>query len=325
MPCSIIGPLTVGLPAHDAYVKGSWRFQGWTILSVMLLTIMYLTKCDNLNFERDFSFKVLVRHCYLSIFTLSWATGYVLGCSLTITSHADIMYWSSGVWIFAITIVTWGTVHRLEIYGYLLYALGVFFMFIDPSASKTWMESQSYLGDLYAFLGAGACAIFTYLNRNSNQELHPMVTLTQMFVFCTIYQFIFFPFLSTSDNFFSMDPKMGAFGWWNDSYSLFLVMWVNAPITGILANVGFFSSFKYFPIQIVAGVMLIEPFFAQLAGIALGQDEIPGVKTLIGLIIITIAFIVAGFGAKYKTEDQLKIEEDPSLKDLELSNIEDIK
>ena len=140
-----------------------------------------------------------------------------------------------------------------------------------------------------------------------------------------IYQFIFFPFLSTSNNFFSMDPTMGAFGWLNDSYSLFLVMWVNAPITGILANVGFFSSFKYFPIQIVTGVMLIEPFFAQLTGILLGQDEVPGVCTLAGLIIITGAFVITGLGATYKTQDQLKMKENYEQIDLELSIIDNTK
>ena len=189
VPCSIIGPLTVGLPAHDAYVKGSWRFQGCTILSVLILTIMYMLKWENLNYERDFSFQVLLRHSYLSIFTLSWATGYALGCSFTITSHADIMYWSSGVWIFLVTILIWGTIHKFEIYGYLLYLIGVIFMFVDPFASKTWMDGQSYLGDLYAFLGAGAWAIFTYLNKINDPGLHPMLMLTQMFVFCTILQY----------------------------------------------------------------------------------------------------------------------------------------
>ena len=326
VPCSIIGPLTVGLPAHDAYVKSSWRFQGWTILAVILLIVMYVTKWDNLNFKRDFSYNILVRHAYLSIFTLSWATGYVLGCSLTITSHADIMYWSSGVWIFIITLLTCKTVHKLEIYGYFIYLIGVYLMFTDPSASKTWMDGQSYIGDLYAFIGAGSWAVFTYLNKINNPNLHPMVTLTQMFVFWTIYQFIFFSFLSTSNNFFSFDPTLGVFGWLNDSYSFFLLMWINAPITGILANIGFFSSFKYFPIEIVAGVMLIEPFFAQLAGVVLGQDEIPGIKTIIGIIVITVAFVIVGFGAKYKTQDELKKnEENLSLKDLEMSDIHDAK
>ena len=74
----------------------------------------------------------------------------------------------------------------------------------------------------------------------------------------------------------------------------------------ILGNIGFYTSFLYFPIQIVAGAMLLEPFFAQLAGILLGQDKMPGISTLFGLILISIGFIIAGFGAKYK-EDKAKI------------------
>ena len=73
-----------------------------------------------------------------------------------------------------------------------------------------------------------------------------------------------------------------------------------------LETLDFILPFLYFPIQIVAGAMLLEPFFAQLAGILLGQDKMPGINTLFGLILMSIGFIIAGFGAKCK-EDKVKI------------------
>ena len=171
VPCSIIGPLTVDLLAHDAYVKGSWRFQGCTILSVLIFTIMFMLNWENLNYERDFSFQVLLRHSYLSIFTLSWTTGYALGCSFTITSHVDIVYWSSGVWIFLVTILIWRTIHKFEVYGYLLFFIEVIFILVDPMHQRLgWIDRHIKI--LYLFLGAKARSILTCLNKIKNPELH---------------------------------------------------------------------------------------------------------------------------------------------------------
>ena len=175
------------------------------------------------DLRKDFSWRIAFTQFYLSFFMFIWVAGFIVGCSLTVTSHADIMYWSSGVYIFVFTMLTWNTVHRLEILGYILYFIGVWFMFSDPNASKVGMEGQSYLGDLVAFLGAGGWAMYVYLAKRSGLELHPYVTWTYMFVFLWIHQFIIFPFFSDSQNFFSFDVEYGAFGWLTDNYSVFLV------------------------------------------------------------------------------------------------------
>ena len=56
-------------------------------------------------------------------------------------------------------------------------------MFTDPHARKSKFEHQSYLGDFYAFAGAGWCALFNILNREGVADLHPLVTLTHNFLF----------------------------------------------------------------------------------------------------------------------------------------------
>lgn len=65
------------------------------------------------------------------------------------------MYSSSGVYILFISLITCQPVHILELFGYFMYFVGVYFMFTDPHATKTGMDGQSYLGDLLAFIGAG--------------------------------------------------------------------------------------------------------------------------------------------------------------------------
>jgi len=125
-----------------------------------------------------------------------------------------------------------------------------------------------------------------------------------------------FPFLVTSPaEFFSFNPYTGVLGWMADKDSFIFVMFVIAPITGIIGNLGFYCAYYYWPMQIVAGTMLIEPFLAQIAGVMLGQDEIPGVKTLIGCVTITLGFFVSGFGARYKTMNKEKRRESMSIQD----------
>ena len=86
-----------------------------------------------------------------------------------------------------------------------------------------------------------------------------------------------------------------------------------APVTGILSNLGFYAAFYYFPIEIVAGTMLTEPFFAQLGGILLGQDEIPGIKTVLGVIVITTGFVLASLGTSYRKNAKIDTEQDERL------------
>jgi len=108
-----------------------------------------------MSFKKDFQPHILFKNFISAGCLFAWTTGLIIGCSMTVTSHALIMYSSSGVYILMITLITCQTVHILEIFGYAMYLVGVYFMFTDESATKVGMGGQSYLGDLYAFLGAG--------------------------------------------------------------------------------------------------------------------------------------------------------------------------
>ena len=109
-----------------------------------------------MSIKNDFSIEKIKRSVLNSLLIFFWNIGFILGCSKTITSHADIMYSSAGVYIFLYAVITLQMVHKFEYIGYGMYAIGVYLMFTDPFATKTNMEGQSYMGDLYAFGGAGA-------------------------------------------------------------------------------------------------------------------------------------------------------------------------
>jgi drug/metabolite transporter (DMT)-like permease len=177
-------------------------------------------------------------------------------------------------------------------------------MFIDPFAVKVGADEQSYLGDLIPFLGAGLGAVQGYLNHHAT-HLHPLIRMTQFFIFSFIFQLIFFPLFVWRLDYFSFDPVNGAFGWLSNSYNFFMVILIVSPITGILGNIGFFSSYSYWPMQIVAAAILTEPFIGQILGVLLGQDQIPGTLTIVGLLIITVGFVIASYGIKMRQIHQL--------------------
>ena len=98
--CSIIGPLKIGLPAKDTYIKAIWRIQGWAIANFIIIAIMYLISPSSYYIKKAFSWSSLKSTAILGFLLITWATRYILGWSLTITSHVDIMYSSSWVWIY---------------------------------------------------------------------------------------------------------------------------------------------------------------------------------------------------------------------------------
>ena len=313
VPGALIGPMTIYLPSSNVYVQASWRFQGWTILAIILSLLLYLYKGKEMSIKNDFSVEKMKKSSINSFLIFIWNIGFILGCSLTLTSHADIMYSSAGVYLFLYAVITLQMVHKFEYIGYGMYAIGVYLMFTDPFATKTNMEGQSYIGDLYAFGGAGAWALFNILNEGKMEDLHPMITLTQNYIFWSLFQLLIFPFIVGPSIFFSFDPQLGAFGWLLRGDVFYLLMFKVAPVTGILSNFGFYAAFYYFPIEIVAGTMLTEPFFAQLGGILLGQDEIPGIKTVLGVIVITTGFVFAGLGTSYRKNTKVDTEQDERL------------
>ena len=225
-----------------------------------------------------------------------------------------------------ISVSTWGNIHKYEIIAYILYFIGIFFLFTDPFALKAGTTEPSYFGDFLAMIGAFCAAMYSYFIKYVKYDLHPMIKTIYGFLTSITYMYILFPFLTMSDKFFSFDPEYGTFGWLTNWTCFLEVICINAFVTGLLANIGFFASYNYFPIEIVNGALLLEPFISQAAGILLGQDEIPGFKTLIGCLLITTWFALASFGSKIKEQTQIKHKDNKAFEDIsneiELSLVE---
>lgn len=305
IPLSMVGPLTISLPSNSALVSCTWRTQGWALLGIPITLSIYVYNGSKMNFWQDHSPRMLLRSAMTALFFFGWYLGLIVGCSLTLTSHADIMYSSTGVYVLILSLVTCKVVHKLEILGYMFFGVGVIIMITDPYATKLG-EEHSYMGDLIPFLGAGLGAIFGLLNQHNLKWIHPFVLATHWFCFSACYQLLIIPYLEDNVYFYTTHPEYGAFGWLSKFDTFIYVEVFLVPLTGVVGNLALFTSYMYWPMEILSIVILIEPFIAQITGIVLGQDTIPGIRTIAGMIIITFGLVVASYGARFKAINQLK-------------------
>mmetsp|Transcript_5961 Transcript_5961/g.5120 ORF Transcript_5961/g.5120 Transcript_5961/m.5120 type:complete len:118 (+) Transcript_5961:409-762(+) len=103
------------------------------------------------KFLIDFSPKTLATNALMGFLLFSWVLGLILGCAMTLTAHADVLFSSSGVYILFFAIITCQYVHKYEIFGYLIFAIGVLIMLTDPFAMKEGENNDKFLGDLISF------------------------------------------------------------------------------------------------------------------------------------------------------------------------------
>jgi hypothetical protein len=273
---------------------------------------MYITD-KNMSFWNDFQPEKLLRCLSTAFFMMTWCLGLVIGCSKTVASHAHILYSSTGVYILLISLFTCKVVHKFEIIGYLIFVIGLFVALSDPLAEKHGGESQPLQGGLIAFVGAGFGAVAGILSQKNCQIFHPITLFTQMFFFIMVIQLIAYPFLQDNPMYFSLDQNFGAFGWITKMENIIYLETVVVPITNIMSNIGLFKCFEYWPIEIVSITFLLEPFVTEFMAVMLGQDEIPGVHTLIGLVIIGIGLFLASYGAKEKVKIEFVLKKNESI------------
>jgi len=306
---ALIGPLVLNFPAKSAYVAMSWRTQSSIFLSFFILLYHYCSKEPGLklkSFLNDHHPKCLLQSAFMAFPLFSWVAGLILGCSLTLTSHADVLFSSPGVFILLFALLSCQYVHKYEIFGYLIFSVGVLIMLTDPYAQKKGDNQNKILGDLVSFLTAFFGAVYATLNEKLKRNFSEFVFLSQLFIFMFIYQIIFIPHLDENELYFSMDPEYGIFGWFNDPHT-FTSVNIISFITSIVCNFALLKIYEYWTLDIVAIAYLTEPYLAQGAAILLGQDEIPGIQTDVGIIIITLGILLSIYGTKIKAKKIMKI------------------
>lgn len=239
----------------------------------------------------------------MSFFLFMWVLGLVLGCKYTLTAHADVLYCSNGVFILLIAILTCQYVHKFEIGGYLIYGVGVLIMLSDPLATKTGEGTNKMLGNFLAIGGALGGALYGICSTKLKRDSEQVVCMFYLFLGHFIIQILLFPHLEENPLFFSFDSEFGIFGWMsNPWYAAFLLLFV-CPWTSIVSNYSLLECYKYWTLDIVAVFFLMEPYFAEVTAILLGQDEMPGSQTFIGVTILSLGIALSIYGSKLKASE----------------------
>jgi len=66
---------------------------------------MYIWYKNDMNFKKDHSLKMLVNSAITSFFDFAWYVGFLIGVSMTITSHAQVLSSSTGIYYFVFSII----------------------------------------------------------------------------------------------------------------------------------------------------------------------------------------------------------------------------
>lgn len=321
---AMVGPLTVFLPAKSPLIKACWRTQLCLSNGIFLMPPLYIWKWKEMSFKKDHSPKMLVNSAITAFLGFLWFVTFVIGCSMTITSHAMVMYSSSGVYMLLWSIITGVTIHKFEYLGYGLFFLGIFLMLTDPFAVKPGVEGNQYLGDLIAFGGAAFGAVQGFYNSRNSKIIHPVVIMNHCFFFSAVFQLVLYSFIYGPSVIFSFDKEMGGFGWFADPELFWFLFGVIGPLNAMTCNISFYVAYYYFPMEIIAGAILTQPFISQVVGVIMGQDQMPGFRTLFGLTIITFGTLVSSYGLRVKATEivQKFVEESRLISKLSIPNID---
>ena len=115
--------------------------------------------------------------------------------------------------------------------------------------------------------------------------------------------YIIFPIFYWGSSFhFNFDLHDGQFGWLSKEnfwYNLLVLSGINGVFTLYLQML----VFRYFSPVIAGTMMLLEPLFSEVYGIALGLDNYPGLITYLGGILILSGLFVLLFNEEAPTQD----------------------
>ena len=300
IPGAWVGPIIMSLPAKDVIIKSLWRTQGNLVILIPITILLYTWQKDQMSFKRDHSPKMLLNSLMIAFFSFIWYICFVISWSMTITSHAMVLSSSYWFYIFAFTLIMGFSIHKYEYLGYILFAFGIVMLLTDPFARKENRVENQFLGDIVAFTGALSWSIQGVLSSRNYKLIHPLILSTHCTFIFVIFQLIIASAMVGPRVVFSFNQDYGAFGWLSDSSTILYVLFVVAPLFGVVNNAWFNISYFFWPMEIIAGATLTQPFLSQIAGVLMGQDKLPGFRTFFGLTLIMIGFLAAISGLRLK-------------------------
>jgi drug/metabolite transporter (DMT)-like permease len=185
----------------------------------------------------------------------------------------------------------------------------------DSGASKSTEGTDIVLGDLMALISMPFFACYFLSNTETLKNLPAMIILHLISIVNAVILSLYFIFTTDTSEFFSQNPEIGMFGWASPQFLLISLTLVG-PIAGVCGAGSYIVMLNYFPSHVVASIFLLEPLIGQILSVFLGQDNMPGLITYIGVIGILL-----GLGFTIVGERKNEVKEETFSDDLEILSI----
>ena len=198
-----------------------------------------------MNFCHDLSPEILIESAIRSFLGFIWATGLVIGWSMAVTFHAQIMNNATGIYIILLSAITWAKQNKYDLIGYGIWIISATIVILDPLAIKMDSNEPSIIGAIISLIRAGFGSLLTFIGHNKKSP-HLIITKTQFYLFSVIYQLVIFLIFANSQNFYTMDQAHETFGWLSNIKNLVIVLCIVSPLIGVLEKLIYFATNSYF-------------------------------------------------------------------------------
>ena len=121
---SMFAPMSLSLKAKSAAMNNVWRVQG----SIIILIICAIFQKTFRFIEYDpflFLYNNIKLFMISGFFSSIWMMCYIIGASMTVTSHAVLLYTSLSVYLISYNLITCQFVHNLSKAGLVFVILGI--------------------------------------------------------------------------------------------------------------------------------------------------------------------------------------------------------
>lgn len=156
-------------------------------------------------------------------------------------------------------------------------------------------------GDALALSSGVGAGIFLISAENLRHALEPV---TFLFAILMIYgtisgcaAFIFDPLPPT----LSMDPCVGFLGWLTPSPDRLPLQLTGTLVVDVAGYLAYVAVMKYVPALMVSAAMLLGPFVSTLEGVIIGVEDVPGLWTVGGAVVITMGSAIIAVESQSKT------------------------
>eukprot|EP00814_Leptocylindrus_danicus_P000013 CAMPEP_0116015310 /NCGR_PEP_ID=MMETSP0321-20121206/6767_1 /TAXON_ID=163516 /ORGANISM="Leptocylindrus danicus var. danicus, Strain B650" /LENGTH=440 /DNA_ID=CAMNT_0003485069 /DNA_START=28 /DNA_END=1350 /DNA_ORIENTATION=+ len=186
----------------------------------------------------------------------------------------------------------------------------------SPTAQASLQHEPTMKGDLAAFVGAFAVSIYLVIGRNCRSWMPLWLYIFPVVVSSALSSLILALFDSEQPTQWSGLSQTSVFGFLNVHYLPYAMYLGIGP--GIAGHTVFNALLKYMSPLIISTAMLSEPLFGSVLGYICGMQQIPGLWTLLGGIVLLVSLFFVSYNKE--EEDERDSDQDNLLERTERQN-----